>query len=524
MENFDNLCKRCMNDKGEAKKCPFCGYIEDKEKTLEGIKQKLVLQDKYIVGNKLSENSEYISYIGYDTKNKSRIHIREFFPVDICVRCDDYSVKAQKGCEGKYENLKRDFLDYFRALAKVRDIDAMVSVYDIFTQCGTAYIISEIIDGISLEKLIKKNESPLSWDIAKVLFMPVLSALAKLSRAGIKHLAISPETLIIGRDGKMHISGFATANLRQYGMFSQCELYDGFAAPEQYAKDGKLTEATDIYGFTASLFFALVGFAPKNSIERDKDYRILIPIKTLKNVPPHVVSALVNGLNIDYQQRTQSFENLRDELTETSAKYIKEHDNEKSDILEEKINKKSNVKWIACSSFVVVILLFGLFFGFLNFNHPQSNQTNDVSLRESNISENIIVPDLVGQDFDKLKEIASENNDYEVFLSEKVFDDNVEEGKIISQIPQSGGSVKKGSSIVVTVSNGSQFRELPPVENLSLSYVSSLLSKQGFIPSKVDEYSNEIEPGNVIKYKDHMPGDKLEYGSTVVIVLSKGQP
>lgn len=524
MENFDNLCKRCMSDKGEAEKCPFCGYVDNKEKDSEFVEQKLVLQNKYVVGNKLSENSEYISYIGYDTKNKSRIHIREFFPADICVRCSDYNVKAKESCEEKYKKLKKDFLDYFRALAKVRDIDAIVSVYDIFTQYGTAYIISEIIDGISLEKLIKKNTTPLSWDIAKVLFMPVLSAFAKLSRAGIKHLAISPETLIVGRDGKMHISGFATANLRQYGVFSKCELYDGFAAPEQYIKDSQLTEATDIYGFTASLFFALVGFAPKNSVERGIDYRLLIPIKILKNVPPHVVSALANGLNIDCQQRTQSFEILRDELTETSAKYIKENNNEKSDILEEKINKKSNIKWIVCSSFIMIVILFSLFFVLSNFTRKNNNPIDDTVLQESNISENIIVPDLVGQDFDKLKEIASENNDYEVFLSEKIFDDNMEEGKIISQIPQSGESVKKGSSIVVTVSNGSQFRELPPVEGLSLSYVSALLVKQGFVPSKVDEYSNEIAPGNVIKYKDHQPGDKLEYGSSVVIVVSKGQP
>lgn len=521
MENFENLCMNCMNDKGDLKKCPFCGHINDEKEPSEITDKKLILQGKYIVGNKISENAESICYIGYDIKNKSKINIREFFPRDICTRTPgEFTVKVKDTCNEKYEELKKDFLDYFRALAKVRDIEAIKPVYDIFCEHETAYIITEIVDGISLNDLVRKNGKPLDWDTAKILFMPILSAFTKLSQAGIHHLAISPETLMVGKNGKIYISGFSTKNLRQYGVFSKCELYSGFAAPEQYIKGNELTQATDVYSFTATLFFVLVGFAPKDASERDIDDRLLIPIKTLKNIPPHVVSALANGLSINKQKRTQTFEALRDELTETSAKYIKEQEY----VLEEnKSSKKNNIKWIVCSSIIVMLILFGSVFAFYNLKSSNENTeqlNSDIS--DENIQENIVVPDFVGQSFDVIKKYDNEDDSYQIFLSEKVFDDKIEEGNVISQIPQPGTSVKKGSSIVLTVSKGPQFRELPQIEGLSLSYASTLLSRQGFIPSKVDEYSDEVMQGNVVGYRDFKPGDKIEYGSEVIIIVSKG--
>ncbi len=525
MDNFENLCMNCMNDKGNLKQCPFCGNIDDEKKSSDFMNKKLILQGKYIVGNKISENAESICYIGYDVKNKSKINVREFFPKDICTRMSDgITVKVKDTCEEKYEELKKDFLDYFRALAKVRDIEAIQSVYDIFCEYETAYIITEVVDGISLNDLVRKNGKPLEWSTAKVLFMPILSAFTKLSQAGIRHLAISPETLIIGKNGKMYISGFSTNNLRQCGVFSECELYSGFAAPEQYIKGSELSQATDVYSFAATLFFVLVGFAPKDASERDVDDRLLIPIKILKNIPPHVVSALANALNINKQKRTQTFETLRDELTETSAKYIKEQEY----ILDENKSSKSNIKWIVGSAIIVMIILFGAVFAFYNFKSPDkendklnSDVTNE-SIQE-NTEENIIVPDFVGQPFDTIKKYAEENDNYQIFLSEKVFDDTVEEGNVISQIPQAGTSVKKGSNIVLTVSKGPQFRELPQIEGLSLSYVSTLLAHQGLIPNKVDEYNDEIIQGSVVGYKDFNPGDKVEYGSEVIIIVSKGR-
>ena len=517
-----------MSDKGEREQCPFCGYINDAENPYEPAKESLILQDKYVVGNRFTENAESICYIGYDIKNNSKVHIREFFPSEICVRAEDgINVAGKESCGEKYENLKNDFLNYFRSLAKVRDIDAIVPVYDIFTDNGTAYVISETVDGITLLEFVRRNNHPIDWDTAKVLFMPIISAFSRLSRTRVLHLAINPESLIIGRNGKMYISNFSTENLRQIGVFSDFEFNKGFTAPEQYIKNYELTQATDVYGLTATLFFALVGFQPKDASEREADDRLLIPVKILKNIPPHVVSALSNGLRVNIQRRTQTFETLRDELTETSAKYFKEQEIniQKNDCKLEKKSRKSNILWIICAVVVFLALFISGFIFFINGNTSKKDelqQDNLLAQDAGESQENIVVPNLIGKNFDELQK-NNDSEDYSIFLSEKIFDDKVEEGKVISQTPQPETSVKKGSNIIVTVSKGSKFKALPQIEGLTLSQAASVLSKAGFIPVQEVQYSSKVEQGKVIDYKGHSKGDKVEVGSQVTIVVSLGK-
>ncbi len=527
MKRIENLCMKCMSDKGGLKRCPFCGYVGDEVQLRYNGERNLILQDNYVMGNKVRENVESICYIGYDLKNKSKVYIREFFPSEICRRdVDGLSVVAKESCDEKYEALKLTFLRYFRSLAKARDIDAVCSVYDIFTEYGTAYVISELVEGITLSNLVKK---PLEWDTAKVLFMPLISAFSRLSKAGILHLAINPDSLSVSRTGKMYISDFSTPSARQIGTFFDFDFNKGFTAPEQYIKGYKLTQAADIYGLAASLFFALVGFAPKDASAREIDDRLLIPVKLLKNIPPHVVSALSHALRVNVQNRTQTFEILRDELTETSAKYLQDQEKlvqeRRVDNRNSKAEKRKNLTWILITAGIalIVLVLFVTFFVYNNARKKNESESERLLNPEfANVQENITVPDFVGMDADKLQQ-NNESSDYNVFFAEKVFDDKVEDGKVISQTPLQGSLVKKGSNIVLTVSKGSKFRSLPQIDGLTLSEASVALTKEGFVPVSEFCYSNSTSQGKIIGYKGCTKGDKLEFGSKVTIIVSKGK-
>lgn len=530
MKRIENLCMKCMSDKGGLKRCPFCGYVGDEAQLGGAFEKNLILQDNYVMGNKVRENAESICYIGYDMKNKSKVHIREFFPAEICNRgADGLSVVAKESCGERYEDLKISFLQYFRSLAKVRDIDAVCSVYDIFADYGTAYVILEMVDGITLSELVRRNKKPLEWDTAKVLFMPLISAFSRLSKAGILHLAVSPDALIISRAGKMYISDFSTPNARQIGTFFDFDFNKGYTAPEQYIKGYKLTQAADVYGLAASLFFALVGFAPKDASAREIDDRLLIPVKLLKNIPPHVVSALSHSLRVNAQSRTQTFEIFRDELTETSAKYLKEQEMIVSESQENsrisKSDKRKNFAWILSTAGVALtaLTLLAAFFAYNNANKKVEPSAESPLVSEAtNTQENITVPDFIGMDADKLVQ-SSEMSDYNIFFAEKVFDDKIAEGKVISQTPVPGSSVKKGSNIVITVSKGPKFRALPQIEGLTLSQASAVLTKEGFTPASEFCYSSSIVHGKTIGYKGCSKGDKLEFGARVTILVSKGK-
>lgn len=74
-------------------------------------------------------------------------------------------------------------------------------------------------------------------------------------------------------------------------------------------------ESTDVYGFAASLFFALTGELPQDALKRREDPRLLIPTNILRTIPPHVVTALANALQVMPDKRTTTFERLRAELS-----------------------------------------------------------------------------------------------------------------------------------------------------------------------------------------------------------------
>ncbi len=84
--------------------------------------------------------------------------------------------------------------------------------------------------------------------------MPVLSALSAIHAAGIRHLGISPDTLHIMKDGRMKLDGFCIGAVRRMNSDLPPDLVAGCAAMEQYVMDYLPNEATDVYGFAASLF------------------------------------------------------------------------------------------------------------------------------------------------------------------------------------------------------------------------------------------------------------------------------
>ena len=117
----------------------------------------------------------------------------------------------------------------------------------------------------------------------------------------------------------------------------------------------------------------------------------------------------------------------------------------------------------------------------------------------------------------------NEDSKYRIVLLSEEFSDEVGEGCIITQTPEYGKEIDIGSTIAVNVSKGSKMIGLPNISNKTLSEASIMLTELNLIPKEIRERSSSIKEGNVIDYKDHKAGDKVEYKSEVTIRVSKGQ-
>ncbi len=135
----------------------------------------------------------------------------------------------------------------------------------------------------------------------------------------------------------------------------------------------------------------------------------------------------------------------------------------------------------------------------------------------------IEVPNMLNQSYeDWEKKIKDGEYELQLKISSRSFSSTIDEGNIISQSPFAGEKAKPGDTIVVTVSKGAATRALPEIKGVSFAELQELLSGNGFVPMRQEEHSDDIGPGYVIRYVDHEPGDSLDYGATVTVVVSAG--
>lgn len=303
---------------GDSNTCPYCSSEKNDIQQAPFLPLKTVVAKKYLVGKLASHNSEGNTYYAFDLERKCPVTLNEFYPQDVISRGSDGYCLVKVGKASMFIDAKADFAKLWNTLKSIKGYSALCEVYDVFEDLGTVFAVSEYLgEGKTLrETLLEKEQGYVSWEEARVLLMPVLSGLSALHAAGVYHCGISPETLIVDKDGKVRLSGFsALLNNRCRGSRFEPELFDGYAAIEQYDEENRCGERADIYAFAAVLYRTLIGSTPIDAPSRKLNDKLMIPGKFAEKLPAYVINALVNALQILPDDRTRSVEILRDELS-----------------------------------------------------------------------------------------------------------------------------------------------------------------------------------------------------------------
>lgn len=525
-----------MQEIGNNKICPDCHFDNSEKQPAPFLPYGTVLSNRYITGAGIDTNGESTRYIAYDKQTGDVVIVCEFLPAGLFTREEDRKeVKVNYEERLVFQKLKDDFINYYRIIADLKDLSAIIKILNIFEENNTAYVIEEKEDLIPFEEYIERSNGHLDWDIARPLFMPIISTLEALHKRGIGHYAIAPKNLFITTSGKIRISGFATENERKRGTSLKSQLFSGAAAPEQYEDNFPLDDITDIYGFCSSLFYALTGHLPKSAIERLKDSRLLMSTSTVKRLPPHVVSALANGLQVERENRITDFDELRSQLSVAhTAKAIQEEISRTAsmNLEKEKIRRKNGMSGtsIAIISAAVTVLVLGIAGVFWLMQNPLGGMFNNtVNATETSTDSTewtgATVPDYIGMKYDDVVKAAEDDYAITVFRDyNDQYSDKYDEGVVIDQNPPAGTKIDQedGVAVSVKVSLGTQMRELPAVKDARIDEAAQDLADAGFLATAEYTYSDTVPEDRVIGYKNHEEGDTLEYGSTIIIIVSKG--
>lgn len=534
---MSKICLGCMKQIGEgAETCPHCGFDQNAQQSLPFLPLGATLQEgRYLIGKKLASNNESTKYLAFDSRMESPVIVREFLPNGLCSRNRSSNILVVREDKATlYKRLQNKFLDYNRTLARLKDCSAVCTIFDIFVENNTAYTVEEIEELISFTEYIKRSGGRLDWDTARPLFVPLLSTLDKMHKNGISHYGVSPSNIKISSSGKIKLQNFSIVDMRKAGNEMRSSLIKGCSAPEQYDEHSVLTEATEIYGFTATLFYALTGSVPEEVEKRKNDKRLLISTNVSKKIPPHVRMALSVGLQFDQDKRCQTFEELKAQLSAApTVNAIKEEisrpdveDDDDDERPKKKGKKKSSYVYgvVSCIVFLLVFVLIGTFWlqdnPFASLFTPSDSSDTDTDAVSGDV---VTVPNLVGVKYEVALEEAAGSGEYQILKAvEEQYSDDVPEGYIAYQFPEAYSEEAQGYSLYISVSKGAKMRELPKIEGKTVDQVAQLLGDNSFVTTQKFEHSETIKKGLVIGYDAYSVGDKLEYGSSVVITVSLG--
>ncbi|MFH0911487.1 MAG: serine/threonine-protein kinase [Planctomycetota bacterium] len=139
----------------------------------------------------------------------------------------------------------------------------VVQVYDFGHRERLYYIVSEYVDGATVQDLINKNGA-LSPERATEIVLQSACAIAAAQEADIIHRDVKPDNIMIARDGIVKVADFGLAKLTQEGASVTQTGVIGtpfYMSPEQ-AQGGTADSRSDIYSLGVTFFHMLTGQVP----------------------------------------------------------------------------------------------------------------------------------------------------------------------------------------------------------------------------------------------------------------------
>lgn len=532
-----SLCMGCMQELNGSVICPNCHFDNSEVQSAPFLPFGTELAGRYVTGTGLETNGESTRYIAFDKQTGDVVIVSEFLPIGLFSRDEGQTeLKVNYDDRLAFNKLKDEFISYFRIISELKDLSALTNIVDVFEENNTAYAIEEKEDLIPFEEYIERSNGHLDWDIARPLFMPVISALEALHKRGVGHYAVAPKNLFITASGKIRMAGYATENERKRGTALKSQLFSGAAAPEQYEDNFPLDDITDIYGLCSTLFYALTGHLPKSAVERLKDSRLLMSTSTVKSLPPHVVSALANGLQVQRENRITDFDELRSQLSVAhTAKAIQDEISRTAsmNITKEQSRRNNGMSHtsIVIISVAITVLVLGIAGVFWLMQNPLAglfSGNTDATAASTSSTEwtGPVVPNYVGMKYEDVVKAAASDDSVVVYRDyNDAYSDKYADGVVMEQYPPAGSKVDQedGITVSVTVSLGAQMRELPAIQGNKIDEVAQSLADAGLLATAEYQYSDTVAENRVIGYKNHVAGDTLESGSNIIIIVSKGR-
>ncbi|MBS6955582.1 MAG: leucine-rich repeat protein [Enterocloster asparagiformis] len=304
--------------------CPNCGYEQDSTtQPLKALKRHTILHGRYYIGNVIGQGGFGITYVGWDLLLEMKVAVKEYFPSGSASRTNSYSNQiewdsVETGEKNLSEGMDR-FLKEARKMAKLDEVPSIVRVRDAFGENGTAYIVMDFVEGVTLKTYLLWH-GVLRYEECMKLLSPILDSLAVIHDNGFIHRDISPDNIMLRPDGSARLldMGAAVDVTANEGHASMAVVKRNFSAPEQYMESESLGSWTDVYAMGATIYYCMTGKVVPEALEREFKKTPLYFEPGL-NIPPQVMAALNGALELHAEKRIRDMREFKRRLWEAKG-------------------------------------------------------------------------------------------------------------------------------------------------------------------------------------------------------------
>ena len=438
------------------------------------------------------------------------------------------AVKILKDDLSRDEEFRRRFHAESQAVAMMSHPN-IVSVYDVSESEGADYIVMELIDGISLKQYMEQK-GVLNWRETLHFATQICKALEHAHGRGIIHRDIKPHNIMILKDGSVKVADFGIAHIgaSQTTLTKEALGSVHYISPEQ-AKGSGVDARSDIYSLGIVMYEMLTGRPPFDgetpvSIAIQHFNATATPPRALNpSVPEGLEQITLRAMEPDLAKRYPSASQMLQDMEafRQNPMMIFGESKEVTPVAQPKKKKKpapkkapapkkkrSKTPSLVMGISIVLLAVGALVFMFVTLMQETFRQQEDA-----------IVPDLYLYSAEDVMERYKDYFEFEIIRQTP--QGNVAEGLIMNQKPKADMTVKKGSTITLTVSTGVQDITMPLLENHSLADARRALEKFNVKVREVLENSDSFVTNYIIRTEPPY-GTLLTPGQEVVLVVSTG--
>lgn len=488
--------------------------------------QNVVLDNRYKVIEKIGVGGMADVYRGYD----------ELLGRTVAIKILHANFASDEGFVGRF---KREAQNAGRL-----SHPNIVNMYDVGYDQGYHYIVMEYVEGQTLKEYIQER-GKLSVDEAIKFAVAIAEGLEHAHAMGIVHCDIKPHNMLITKSGRLKVTDFGIAramNSQNTMMYTNSVMGSAhYLSPEQ-ASGKAIDGSTDIYSLGVVLYEMLTGRVPYEAdtpiavaLKHVKD-KLIPPTRYNPSIPPLLESVVMKALQKKPADRYRSVSEMIGDLRMSGGfagfgtSRLRQYDfatqvlppvNEMTSQLEELDEEvqeeehkgilgtiaKIPQKYILLGSVVIFVVAF--LWAFLSFGNFWSNAT-------------VTVPNVVGKQVSVARNIL-EDNHLRVSVSE-VANSEVPAGKVISQTPASGESVKENHPVHLVVSKGAGDLTVPDLSGLTVDQAKQRLKDMGLVLGKITTQEDSSKPDGVIISQSPSADGKINKGQLVDVVVNKLSP